>query len=182
MTTRNCINCNLLIPVERINVLPNVRTCVNCSTSSKYTAVPVIHHKTGNEVQIVKNPDVAREFVRLSKRAGFGTLQSISSGKKTKSSTKFNSITISSDADLKTFNKIGEEALFKFELKGKEYALKFLNSMVLRRTISERQSVKIMNLIEMVTQPQTNNIQSSVKSEPDTVSEDIINAFKYWKR
>jgi len=182
MVARNCITCNLLIPIERINILPNVQTCVNCSSSSKYTAVPVIHHKTGNEVQIVKNPDVAREFIRLSKRAGFGTLQSISSGKKMQSSTKFNSITISSDADLKTFDKIGEEALFKFELKGKEYALKFLNSMVLRRTISERQSIKIMNLIEMVMQPQTNNLQRILKTESVTVSEDIIDAFKYWKR
>jgi hypothetical protein len=42
----------------------------------------VINHKTGNEVQIVKDPEVAQEFMAKSARVGFGTLRGISGGYK----------------------------------------------------------------------------------------------------
>ena len=60
------------------------RTCVNCSTEAKWSAVPVINHKTGNEVQVVKDPEVAAEFMAKSARVGFGTMRGMSAGYKKK--------------------------------------------------------------------------------------------------
>jgi hypothetical protein len=58
------------------------RVCVECSSEPKWSSVPVINHKTGNEIQIVKDPEVAAEFMAKSARVGFGTLRGISSSYK----------------------------------------------------------------------------------------------------
>lgn len=50
-------------------------TCLKCSEEEKWSIVPVIHHKTGNEFQVVKDPEVAAEFMAKSQRSGFGTLK-----------------------------------------------------------------------------------------------------------
>jgi hypothetical protein len=42
----------------------------------------VINHKTGNEVQIVKDPAAVAEFMAKSSRVGFGTLRGVSGGYK----------------------------------------------------------------------------------------------------
>lgn len=60
------------------------RTCVKCSVESKWSGVPVINHKTGNEIQIVKDPEVAAEFLAKSARVGFGTLRGVSSSYRSK--------------------------------------------------------------------------------------------------
>jgi hypothetical protein len=49
--------------------------CVKCSTEEKWSGVQVVHHKTGNEIQVVKDPEVAAEFVAKSTRSGFGALK-----------------------------------------------------------------------------------------------------------
>jgi hypothetical protein len=65
--------CGQQIPARRIEM--GYRTCVKCSTEDRWSAVPVINHKTGNEIQIVKDREVAEEFMRKSARVGFGTMR-----------------------------------------------------------------------------------------------------------
>ena len=56
------------------------RVCTSCSTESRWSGVPVINHKTGNEVQIIKDPEVAAEFLAKSARVGFGALRGMTRG------------------------------------------------------------------------------------------------------
>jgi hypothetical protein len=182
--TKVCKICNKKIPIGRINILPTTSTCVDCSSETKYSAVAIIHHKTGNEVQIVKNADTAKEFVRLSKRSGFGTLQSISATKSRYGAINQTCNTISKSADFETFNKIGEEALFKFELKGLEYATKYLDSKLACNIISRHQYTKILQLIQVITTQDselTNNNRKNTYIPVAKASDEILNIFKHWK-
>ncbi len=38
----NCIKCNQKIPPKRIEILPDTKTCVNCSTASPKRGVPIM--------------------------------------------------------------------------------------------------------------------------------------------
>jgi hypothetical protein len=58
------------------------RVCLGCSKEPRWSGVPIINHKTGNEIQIVKDPEVAAEFMAKSARTGFGTLKGMSSSYK----------------------------------------------------------------------------------------------------
>lgn len=80
-----CKACQIEIHPKRYEL--GYRTCVECSVEPKWSSVPVINHKTGNEIQIVKDPEVAAEFMAKSARKGFGTLKGMSSGYKRKVNT-----------------------------------------------------------------------------------------------
>ena len=43
--TMNCIKCKNEIPPKRVEILPNTKTCVNCSTESAKRGVPVMKGK-----------------------------------------------------------------------------------------------------------------------------------------
>ena len=45
----NCIKCNNPIPPKRLEILPNIKTCVNCSTTSKLVGIPIAVGK-GEEI------------------------------------------------------------------------------------------------------------------------------------
>lgn len=66
----HCKKCGEEMPVKRKEL--GYTECIKCSTATKWAGVPVINHKTGNEIQVVKDPEVAAEFMALSNRAGFG--------------------------------------------------------------------------------------------------------------
>ena len=80
-----CKACQIEIHPKRFEL--GYRTCVECSSEPKWSSVPVINHKTGNEIQIVKDPEVAAEFMAKSARKGFGTLKGMSSSYKRKVTT-----------------------------------------------------------------------------------------------
>jgi len=80
-----CKTCFELMNPKRLEL--GYRTCINCSDEPKWSSVPVINHKTGNEIQIVKDPEVAAEFMAKSARKGFGTLKGMSSSYKRKVTT-----------------------------------------------------------------------------------------------
>jgi hypothetical protein len=40
---RYCISCGVLIHPKRIEILPNTKTCVNCSTTGTKRGIPVMH-------------------------------------------------------------------------------------------------------------------------------------------
>ncbi len=69
---KNCVKCGEIIPEGRLKALPNVKTCVSCVSTKKYGVVSVINHKTGNEAQIVKDPELAEKINKASKRTNYG--------------------------------------------------------------------------------------------------------------
>lgn len=75
-----CKTCFELMNPKRLEL--GYRICISCSVEPKWSSVPVINHKTGNEIQIVKDPEVAAEFLAKSARKGFGTLKGMSSSYK----------------------------------------------------------------------------------------------------
>lgn len=82
----NCKTCLEAMNPKRWEL--GYRTCISCSDEPKWSSVPVINHKTGNEIQIVKDPEVAAEFMAKSARVGFGTLRGMASSYKRKTATQ----------------------------------------------------------------------------------------------
>ncbi len=72
----NCIKCQAEIPEGRLLVLPNTRTCVQCSTTGKWYARAVITGKTTySQVEVIKDEAAAAEMKRYdaSGRTGWGS-------------------------------------------------------------------------------------------------------------
>jgi hypothetical protein len=68
-----CKTCNTGYPEKRKEM--GYTVCIECSTETRWSGVQIVHHKTGNETQIVKDPDVAAEFLAKSSRTGSGALK-----------------------------------------------------------------------------------------------------------
>ena len=72
----DCIKCNSEIPEGRIQILPNTKTCVNCSSTSQWYARAVITGKTTySEVEVIKDTNTIKEMKRFDSkgRTGFGS-------------------------------------------------------------------------------------------------------------
>lgn len=192
---RLCKSCNNEIPNARIKLLPNVQYCVNCSNEDKVSAVPVIHHKTGNEIQIVRDPEVAAEFHRLASRVGFGTLRGLKAGKSggttakivaTKS--KSNVKTFVAKADPATYNKLGEKVMNTLDLLGKDKAMRIIDDAVQSRLISDFQGGSLRKLVNAITQQSANDLEKKIiystklNVTKPVVSEEISEVFRNWKR
>lgn len=149
---RNCDKCQTAIPIKRLEILPNVTKCVKCSEEEKWSAIHVIHHKTGNEVQVVKNPETAKEFNKLSSRAGFGTLRGMRSGKS--ATKKKSSMSIGTTAFLtgkpETFERVGQKAMEAMVLIGFDWAKKIVDQAVSTRNISAGQGLKILTILKTI--------------------------------
>ena len=70
----NC-KCGIAIHPKRTEL--GYKTCVDCSTEKKWGVVPITYHKTGNTVEIVKDPDLSAEIVAMSQRTGFGVMKGL---------------------------------------------------------------------------------------------------------
>ena len=69
------MKCNHNIPQARLDL--GYKVCVECSTEEKLGCIDTINHKTGNTVQVMSRED-ADKASKLTKRAGFGILRSMS--------------------------------------------------------------------------------------------------------
>lgn len=78
----NCKLCKSPIISGRVDL--GFTICTSCSTEPKWSGVPIVNHKTGNTIQIVKDPEDAAEFFAKSARIGFGTSRGLSNGYKRK--------------------------------------------------------------------------------------------------
>lgn len=66
---KTCSKCNVIIPLERLEILPNTQTCVNCSTEKRKIVFNVYDHKTAPSLVIIAGED--EEAIRLATRAHF---------------------------------------------------------------------------------------------------------------
>lgn len=63
--------CGDIVPQKRVKLGFNF--CVNCSPVKKASGHLVVHHKTGNEYQIISDPEVAEKMASMASRNGFGS-------------------------------------------------------------------------------------------------------------
>ena len=61
-----CVNCNGVIPVARLEVLPDTQTCLGCSTAKPVVGVMDWAHKTAPERVMINSAD--KENLRRAKR------------------------------------------------------------------------------------------------------------------
>ena len=71
------MKCTHNIPKQRLAL--GYTTCIECSTEEKLGCMDTINHKTGNSIQVMSRAE-ADQAVKLTKRAGFGTLRAITKG------------------------------------------------------------------------------------------------------
>ena len=70
----NCIKCSKEINPLRLKALPETKTCVNCSTVSRWYVRNIISGKTTYaETEVIKDPNVAKSIAAMDKRSGWGS-------------------------------------------------------------------------------------------------------------
>jgi len=189
---RYCKSCNIEIPINRLKIVPNTMHCVNCSDVEKVSAIPIIHHKTGNEIQIVSDSKVAAEFHKIASRTGFGTLRGLKPGKSGGSTHKLNCNTtsiIESNADEKVYDALGTRVMELYDLFGKDKAMKLIRESIDSRLISRYQGSKLISIVNALSkqpEPELTDVAVSYKPKNETVksviSDEIAETFKHWKR
>lgn len=69
-----CIKCQSTINPLRLKALPDTKTCVECSSTSKWYVRNVISGKTTYcETEIIKDPESARTISAMDRRTGWGS-------------------------------------------------------------------------------------------------------------
>jgi|688.fasta_scaffold173900_5 hypothetical protein len=189
--------CGNKIPEKRASL--GYKNCVDCSTEEKWSAIPVIYHKTGNTVQVIKDPEVAKEMMALSRRTGFGTMRGMKPQQKSQTYSPKNVKNTQSllgrvvQPDPARFERAGKEALEIFEYEGKEKAMKWLEKKAADMYITGAEMFRIKKILEaMLEKPEVLEEKSSEskwwyskRERPDEkkdVSEEIDFVFKNWKR
>lgn len=71
----NCKICESVIPEGRLKAVPGTKVCVKCSETERYGSVNIINHKTGNEIQIIKDKKLAEKINKDGEREGYGVLK-----------------------------------------------------------------------------------------------------------
>ena len=70
----NCCKCHNEINTLRLKALPETKTCVNCSDTSRWYVRNVISGKTTYcETEVIKDPNVAKEMASMDRRTGWGS-------------------------------------------------------------------------------------------------------------
>lgn len=68
---RTCYKCKSVIPRERLEVLPDTQTCVQCSGVQKYVGAMIFDHKTAPRLAFVRpeNKEAVQALKRFVNRA-----------------------------------------------------------------------------------------------------------------
>jgi len=70
-----CINCGVEIPSARLEVIPETKTCVNCSEVQPYKAIVNGSAKNKNfEVQIIPGDSPIVDYLEEQGQRGFSSL------------------------------------------------------------------------------------------------------------
>ena len=70
-----CKTCGEHYPQERRDMGYNV--CVSCSTEPGWSCSALTFHKTGNSIEIIKDPEVAYNINQMASRKNFGVMSGI---------------------------------------------------------------------------------------------------------
>jgi hypothetical protein len=74
-----CKKCGILIPHERLKIIPNAKECISCSSVEAVGCVDMVYHKTGNTIQVLPK-EQADKINKLAKRTTFGAMASLKGG------------------------------------------------------------------------------------------------------
>ena len=178
-----CIKCNKPIPEGRLKILPNAKECVGCSSTERNYVRTIISGKTTySEVEVIKNKDTKDYLKRLDSkgRQGFGSMLYRASRTETSSPS----------ASLKTnIRKLPEfsQEVYKNVLKealdwldhDKEYALQKIEKAYKSEQISGINRRHAREIIETLKPSPKKEVKLKVN---ESVDEEILDAFKYWKQ
>ena len=134
------MKCNHNIPQARLDL--GYKVCVECSTEEKLGCIDTINHKTGNTVQVMSRED-ADKASKLTKRAGFGILRSMSGGSsQRKTKYKYDGCSTTYVGNNVMFEQIGKTYIDYLEV-DKEIAERYLDRALNNLDISQLQYNKI---------------------------------------
>jgi len=134
------MKCNHNIPQARLDL--GYKVCVDCSTEEKLGCIDTIHHKTGNTIQVMSRED-ADKASKLTRRAGFGILRSMSGGKSSQHKAKIiNGCSTTYVGNDVMFEQIGKTYMDYLEV-DKNIAERYLDRALDNVEISELQYNKI---------------------------------------
>ena len=153
--------CGKNIPQPRLNL--GYQVCVDCSTEVAWSAIQVVHHKTGNEIQVVKDPEVAAEFHAKSQRTGFGTLKGMTGSYKRRTAPvnprkpkvetpaplpPLNVVVARRPMPL-DFEGVGRSVMDALETTGKEQALLIIEHAQKEHRLLNRQATQLREIVEL---------------------------------
>ena len=134
------MKCNHNIPQARLDL--GYKVCVECSTEEKLGCIDTINHKTGNTVQVMSRED-ADKASKLTKRAGFGILRSMSGGSsQRKTKYKYDGCSTTYVGNDVMFEQIGKTYIDYLDV-DEEIAQRYLDRALQRLAISQLQYNKI---------------------------------------
>ena len=133
------MKCNHNIPQARLDL--GYKVCVECSTEEKLGCIDTIHHKTGNTIQVMSRED-ADKANKLTKRAGFGILRSMSNGSSQRKSNMITGCSTTYVGNDVMFEQIGKTYIDYLEV-DKEIAQRYLDRALNNVEISQNQYNKI---------------------------------------
>ena len=134
------MKCNHNIPQARLDL--GYKVCVECSTEEKLGCIDTIHHKTGNTIQVMSRED-ADKASKLTRRAGFGILRSMSGGSTSQRKTKIiNGCSTTYVGNDVMFEQVGKTYMDYLEV-DKEIAQRYIDRALQRLAISQLQYNKI---------------------------------------
>jgi len=172
----NCKKCNETIPQGRVDLGYSV--CVECSEVERYGCVDIVHHKTGNTIQVLPKHE-AEQAHKLTQRTGFGTLRSLRSGKAHKEKRVLgkccSNAFIGSE---KSFEDVGKQCMLWIELEDYERVIKTLDRAKTKSDISNDQYNRLLRIMKEFMPKKENKVE---KKTIKPVDEEIDNVFKNWR-
>jgi hypothetical protein len=67
--------CGKEIPERRVKL--GYKTCVQYSNEPKWSANPLTFHKTGNTIEVIKDPELAAEINYMAQRRNYGVMKGV---------------------------------------------------------------------------------------------------------
>ena len=137
------MKCTHNIPKQRLAL--GYTTCVECSTEEKLGCIDTINHKTGNSIQVMSRAE-ADQAVKLTKRAGFGTLRAITKGSsQRKTKYQYDGCSTSQVGSQELYEHVGKTYIDYLDV-DKDIAARYLTRSLNNFEISELQYNKIKQL------------------------------------
>lgn len=155
----NCKECGQFVNPKRIEL--GYYTCVSCSTEERWSGVPVIFHKTGHEIQIVKDPESAAEFMAKTARVGFGAMRGMTTGYKKPTSSVTKKVKPLPNKPIEDrviarrpipheFNKVGEEMMVILETDGLKSASLHLETALEMKRIYRKHYDQLKSILDVI--------------------------------
>lgn len=177
-----CVKCQNKINQKRLEILPETKVCVECSTTEAVSCVDITYHKTGNTIQIMDKQS-ADKINKMAKRNGFGIMSGMkgSSGGDSK-------VTINKDKPVACTLRMPTEEDYQQALarlgeiiditNDREKCLKFIDSKYNSRLINSKHMFNLKTIVNTLLPEEK---KATIQEREAIVDEEIERAFRNWK-